>query len=344
MNVFISYCRENQKEVSNLVEILIRNKVDVWWDKNLTIGKEWGKVIEKEIKSDDYFLLVLSQELLQKEESYVWEELKIAAQHLSTKNGSWLLPVLLSDCKVPDREIGSKILSDFHAIPVYGDFGKKGIDEVLRAILPKFTIRPEMVSIPPTIADNTKDTQHSFLIGKYLVTQEEWKRVMGNNPSHHTGNPNRPVESISWIAIQDFLKKLNQNLDGPKYRLPTEAEWVHACSAGEMRRYYFFDNPQRLEAHAWFAHNSGNTTKPVGMKQPNSWDLYDMLGNVCEWIGDSFKTRQARTANHSGYEAAFRGGSYDGGDFYCSSEFRGSETTMFRYANLGFRLAQDLDS
>jgi formylglycine-generating enzyme required for sulfatase activity len=121
----------------------------------------------------------------------------------------------------------------------------------------------------------------AFEIGKYEVTQAQWQAVMGTNPSKFKG-PNLPVENISWRLTQDFMQKMNDRKDGYKYRLPTEAEWEYAAKAGHGGA------TAALDAHVWYDKNSSGTTHPVGMKQPNASGLFDMQGNVWEWVQDWF--------------------------------------------------------
>jgi formylglycine-generating enzyme required for sulfatase activity len=120
----------------------------------------------------------------------------------------------------------------------------------------------------------------AFEIGKYEVTQAQWQAVMGSNPSTIKGD-NRPVETVSKNEVHDFLAKLNARNDGYKYRLPTEAEWEYAARAGNS-------GTQSLDEVAWYADNSGDETHPVGTKKPNAWGIYDMLGNVREWVEDLY--------------------------------------------------------
>jgi formylglycine-generating enzyme required for sulfatase activity len=121
-----------------------------------------------------------------------------------------------------------------------------------------------------------------FEIGKYEVTQAQWVALMQTNPSANKGN-NLPVETVTKLEAQDFITKLNAANDGYRYRLPTEAEWEYAARAGK-------DSPSSgpLDDVAWYAGNSGDETHPVGQKKPNAWGLYDMIGNVREWVSDLY--------------------------------------------------------
>ena len=129
-----------------------------------------------------------------------------------------------------------------------------------------------------------------FYMGEYLVTQEQWETVMGNNPSYFKG-PKNPVETVSWDDCQTFLGKLNARsaVKGGKFVLPTEAQWEYACRAGSTTRFCFGDDEAGLGEYAWYGGRLvGGQTHPVGEKKPNAWGLFDIHGNVWECCQDRY--------------------------------------------------------
>jgi formylglycine-generating enzyme required for sulfatase activity len=129
-----------------------------------------------------------------------------------------------------------------------------------------------------------------FEMGKYEVTQAQWKVVMNANESAIVGD-NNPVENVTRAEALDFAAKLTMRNDGYRYRLPTEAEWEYAARAGTAGVTY---GP--LQEIAWFGENSNDESHPVGAKKPNAWGLYDMLGNVREWTADTYSANYYATS------------------------------------------------
>ena len=182
-----------------------------------------------------------------------------------------------------------------------------------------------------------------FYLGIHEVTQGQWETVMGHNPSRFKGDTSRPVETVSWEEVQKFIEKLNPMEGGTKYRLPTEAEWEYAARAGSTTAYSFGDDSSQLGKYAWFGDNAGNTTRPVGQLQPNAWGLYDMHGNVWEWVQDWYGGYAAEPVTDpqgptSGSDRVVRGGSWSHGAGDCRSADRSRSAPGDRYVNLGFRL------
>lgn len=151
-----------------------------------------------------------------------------------------------------------------------------------------------------------RETVGSFSIGKYEVTQKEWKAVMGSNPSKFKGG-NLPVEKVSWNDCQEFIIKLN-TLTGRKFRLPTEAEWEYAARGGNRSNGYKYSGSNDINAVAWYEGNSGNKTHNVGKKAANELGLYDMSGNVWEWTSSKWCYDYSQPRNSSHFVT--RGGSW----------------------------------
>jgi formylglycine-generating enzyme required for sulfatase activity len=186
-----------------------------------------------------------------------------------------------------------------------------------------------------------------YYLGVYPVTQEEYERVMGSNPSRFKGR-RHPVEQVSWEDATSFISKLNalpseKSLDR-LYRLPTEAEWEYACRAGTPTAYSFGESESELGKYAWYNKNSGKGTHAVGQKLPNCWGLYDMHGNVWEWCADWYvdypKTAVTDPPSPKvGSLRVIRGGSWYHGATICRSSSRNGNSPSPRYFRDGFRVA-----
>ena len=180
-------------------------------------------------------------------------------------------------------------------------------------------------------------------LGRFPVTQKQWRAVMGENPSYFKG-PDRPVENVCWEDAQEFIAKLNAAEGHDRYRLPTEAEWEYACRAGGGTKYSFGDDADELGNHAWYGDNSGDKTRPVGRKQPNAWGLHDMHGNVWEWCEDRYGKYGAKAVVDpqgpgAGEDRVLRGGGWFNDAKYCRSAIRYGGGPGNRYDSTGFRLA-----
>jgi formylglycine-generating enzyme required for sulfatase activity len=183
-----------------------------------------------------------------------------------------------------------------------------------------------------------------FLLLRTETTQEQYKAVMGSNPSYRSDDPSLPVEQVSWASAVDFCNKLSEADNAPPgtYRLPTEAEWEYAARAGSTAVLY-----GSIYSNAWYSSNSGGRTHPVKQTTPNAWNLYDMLGNVWEWTQDWFGDYAAESATDptgpvTGSERVNRGGAWDSGASLVRTSSRYRGVPYGYYSGLGFRPLRSL--
>lgn len=214
-----------------------------------------------------------------------------------------------------------------------------------------------------------------FYLQTTEVTQGQWTAVMGSNPStfQHCGDQ-CPVESVSWDDVQEFIRRLNMQVKNVRHRLPTEAEWEYAARAGTETAIYTgplrilgYSNAPALDRIAWYGGNSCAAYKgafdcrawpekqtrcsfcgphPVAQKQPNAWGLYDMIGNVWEWVQDWYEPYAAETKAVSPDQKkikskVFRGGSWNYAPRSCRAAYRLDNIPSSRLHFVGFRLARD---
>jgi formylglycine-generating enzyme required for sulfatase activity len=224
------------------------------------------------------------------------------------------------------------------------------------------SIGMEFVLIPAKtymMSQNDRSKKHQvtiskpFYLSKFEVTQSQWLSVMGTNPNSTT-KPDHPVTLITWDDAQEFIKRLNKKEGHNRYRLPTEAEWELAASTGGNwgSSFYFSDDEER-DKYAWSPNNSGGYAHQVGQKLPNPYGLYDIIGNVAEWVFDWYTYDYQNVAKYGSVDPigttvqdsnvpgkSVRGGSYNGPD-------RCNTLGRFYWGRkqewIGFRLALSLE-
>jgi hypothetical protein len=236
----------------------------------------------------------------------------------------------------------------------------------LEEILPdfKFTVIPAgsflMGSEVTEIGrDDDETPQHrvtvkSFFMQTTEVTQRLWKLIMGNNPSFYQADV-LPVEQVSWIEVNEFIRRINEIDPGKTYRLPSEAEWEYACRAESSTRFPWGDDPNyySLDIFCWVSENNRGATHPIAQKRPNAWGLYDMHGNVFEWCQDWYHNAYFGAPSDGsawvspiGEYRVHRGGSsvMDSWEYNarrCRSAFRSRSKPASRHYDLGFRLVKE---
>jgi formylglycine-generating enzyme required for sulfatase activity len=186
----------------------------------------------------------------------------------------------------------------------------------------------------------------SFFIGKYEVTQAQYQKVMGKNPSDFKKcGPNCPVETVSWEDAQEFTRQLNAKT-GRNFRLPYEAEWEYAArSGGRNEQFAGTSDLDGLGGYAWFGDNSSGKTHPVGTRRPNGLGIYDMIGNVREWCMDWYDEKYYSKGQQKNPHGALSGSgrvmrgasSYDSGG-RVRAAYRDSGAPSLRDSSVGFRL------
>lgn len=210
-------------------------------------------------------------------------------------------------------------------------------------------VEVEFVKIPPGkflqgSNCDTSEREHyvsinqSFFLGKFEVKQDLWIKVMGENPSFFVG-PNNPVDNVSWNACEKFINRLNRIVSKGNFRFPTESEWEYACKAGVNKNFYFGDKIQIEQAN--FGGKKGRTMES-GMYPPNAFGLYDMHGNVAEWVNDwygPYKSEDNFPNITPGKYKVLRGGSYNYDSIFCRSASRGYFVPQLADNTFGLRIA-----
>jgi formylglycine-generating enzyme required for sulfatase activity len=252
--------------------------------------------------------------------------------------------------------------------------GKKLVENSIGMTFVRIPKGTFLMGSPPDEEGSSDDErQHEvtltrdFYLGVYEVTQAQYKKVMGKNPSYFTGdkvaerNPktgrfvrdvdsaNHPVDTVSHDEAVEFCRRLSELPDeqmaGRRYRVPTEAEWEYACRAGSKTAFSFGNNATALGSYAWYAENSNEMTHAVGGKKPNAFGLYDMHGNVWEWCSDWYDEKYYANSPatdpkgpDSGSFRVLRGGSWDSEPSGVRCASRHLITPGLRSLSLGIRV------
>ncbi len=379
LRIFLCHSSGDKTEVRNLYQRLSSDGFDPWLDEEkLLPGQEWKVEIPKAVQTSDVVIVCLSHKAINKA-GYVQKEIKFALDKAEEQpEGTiFLIPLKLEECDVPER------LQRWHWVNL---FEEKGHERLMRSLQMRAetitsgsdlepnliqkneiinTIDMEFVLIQPGESDmgsppnetgrfgNEGPVHHvtiseAFYLGKYEVTQKQWHEVMEYNPSYFKGD-DLPVENVSWENVQEFIKMLNKKENTHNYRLPSEAEWEYATRAETTTRYSFGDDDSKLGEYAWYSKNSDDKTHPVGNRKANPWGLYDVHGNVWEWVQDEWHNSYngapsdgSAWEDGSGADRVFRGGGWFDDAGNCRSAYRSYHGPGNRNRDLGFRLIQEV--
>ena len=228
------------------------------------------------------------------------------------------------------------------------------------ALIPKGKF---MMGSPPSEKDRKADESlrevtlsRDFYLGIHEVTQEQYEKISGKNPSGFKGST-LPVETVSWDDAVEFCQKLSalpeEHKAKRKYRLPTEAEWEYACRAGTVTPFHFGGELNGLQANCEGKFPYGTSMKGaylgkttlVGSYAPNAWGLHDMHGNVWEWCADLYGMQpKDRQDTPSGGDRVLRGGSWSSSAKDCRAAKRLRLTPVNKSNNRGFRVLMSLEN
>jgi formylglycine-generating enzyme required for sulfatase activity len=389
LRIFLCHSSGDKPEVRKLYQRLSSDGFEPWLDEeDLLPGQKWKVEIPKAVKTSDVVIVCLSHKAINKS-GYVQKEIKFALDKADEQPEGTisLIPLKLEECDVPERlqrwqwvnlfeEKGYERLMS--SLRLRAETITSGSDpesnltqrhEEVTHVKEKETfiktIDMEFVLIQPGEFDMGSPANElgrydfegpvhhvtiskAFYLSKYEVTQNQWFEVMEDNPSYFKGDK-LPVENVSWYDVQEFIKKLNKKENTYKYRLPSEAEWEYAARAGTTTQYSFGNDDSKLGNYAWYKENSDLKTHPVGKKGANPWGLYDMHGNVWEWVQDELHdTYDSAPVDGSAWEDGFsanrvnRGGSWFGYAGRCGSASRARSNPGDRHHNLSFRLLKEV--
>lgn len=364
-DIFLSYSRSDKKKAQTFAEALKNQGYSIWWDPIILGGARFNEVIQEELNAAKCVIVLWSKNSVKSD--WVKDE--------ATRGKRKLIPILIDDVEIP---IGFGQIHALNFINWEGTLPHSEFDVLLDSV--KKILGHHPLTTKPSKMDETftnsigmefvlilagefmmgseeygkEKPVHKvminkpFYLGNYPVTQKEWTEIMINNPSYFKGD-DLPVEHISWNDIQEFINKLNEKEGVNNYRLPSEAEWEYAARAGTTTQYSFGDDESKLGDYAWFDDNSDGKTHSVGQKQPNPWGLYDMNGNVWEWVQDNWhRNYNSAPDNGSAWEdedgsaRVDRGGSWGLNARSCRSADRFYNAPGDRRSFLGFRLLKEL--
>lgn len=329
-HVFICHSSKDKPIIANLIEDFKKDNITYWIEaEQIVFGDDIIERIEDGLLKSMCFMPCVSKNLKTSGWTNAEYGLIINA-HFCGQSKSIMIPLILDDCEDEDIpfSLRDKRRVTYSNKIEFGEFIKflkkknttpsslsspTGISVVQTIVkeIPKTFTSPstsmKLILIPSGEfimgspeeemgRDNYEGPvqkvtiREPFYLGKYPVTQKQWKAVMGSNPSYYSSSDDLPVEQVSWYDAQAFIKKLNQMEKTDKYYLPSEAKWEYACRAGTTTKYSFGDDESMLNEYARYSQNgySDNQTHSIGQKKPNPWGLYDMHGNVREWCQDKW--------------------------------------------------------
>jgi formylglycine-generating enzyme required for sulfatase activity len=353
--MFLSHSSQDKDSVRKLAEDLKRTGIEVWLDEwEIRVGDPITRKVQEGLKSTDYLAVWLTRSAVESG----WVEREWQSKYGTEIGGrsAIILPLLAESCEVPSLLVDKR----------YADFRynyQDGLVDLLKVVglqcwENKLGIKFALI-MPGAFLMGSEDGEENerpvhqvsiprpFYMGIYVVTQGQWTAVMHTEPwkgdSHVREGENFPAVNVSWYDAQDFLTQLSA-VDGDNaYYLPTEQEWEYAARAGTDTAFSFGDDERDLRLYGWFrdmTQRGEEYAHLVGSKKPNPWGLYDMHGNVWEWVHDYYYGSYAAQAKLTPTEKVLRGGGWDYPARGARSAFRNQLLPTRSNYVIGFRLVR----
>jgi formylglycine-generating enzyme required for sulfatase activity len=324
--IFLSHASGDIGSVRRLAEDLKRVGIEVWLDEwEIGVGDPISQKVQEGLRNTDYLAVWLTREAVNS--GWVEREWQSKFGAEIARKSAIILPLLAEDCDVPPL-LADKRFADFRR-----DYQDGLVDLLkvagLRSWGSNLGIKFALI-MPGAFVMGSEDGEENerpahqvsisrpFYMGIYVVTQGQWKTVMSSEPwkgdPHVREGENYPAVNVSWYDAQEFLTKLSALDPDSAYYLPTEQEWEYAARAGTQTSFSFGDDERDLRLHGWYTdltQRAEEYAHPVGGKRPNPWGLYDMHGNVWEWVDDYYYGSYAAQRKLSPTEKVLRGGGWD---------------------------------
>jgi formylglycine-generating enzyme required for sulfatase activity len=351
--IFLSHSSHDKPAVKHLAEDLKRAGLRVWLDEwDIEVGQRITQEVQEGLETSDYLAIWWTRNAAASEWAKI-EWLVEFSQEVNARSTK-VLPLLAEDCELP-LLLRGKRYADFRV-----DYSQ-GLQGLLKAVglqswENKLGIKFSLITPGAFLmgSDNGQENERPvhqvtinrpFYMGIYVITQGQWKAIMHTEPwkgmGHAQEDDDNPAVFVSWYDAQDFSSKLSEIDDQNVYYLPTEEEWEYAARAGTTTEFSFGDDERELLSYGWYrdlTQRGEEYAHPVGKKRPNPWGLYDMHGNIWEWVDNWYYGSYAAKPNLHPNEKVLRGGGWDYPAFGARSAFRTSELPSRSKNSVGFRL------
>lgn len=335
--IFLSHSSDDKEAVRRLAEDLKRTGLEVWLDEwEIQVGDFITQKIHEGLQTTNYLAVWLTRQAV--ESGWVQREWQSKYGAEIASRSTIILPLLAEDCELPPL-LADKRYADFRL-----DY-RQGLIDLLKVVgLQSWENKLGMkfaLIMPGAFLMGSEDGEENerpvhqvtinrpFYMGIYVVTQGQWKAVMDTEPwkgdPHVQEGNDYPAVNVSWYDAQDFLTRLGAIDDQNAYYLPTEEEWEYSARAGTTTKFSFGDDERDLRLYGWYrdmTQRGEEYAHPVGSKKPNSWGLYDMHGNVWEWMDNWYYGSYAASPKLNPIEKVLRGGGWDYPAYGARSAFR----------------------